>query len=189
MLVSATVPEHSNNGRIGALLTGSVARFDARRGYGFLVPDDGGEDVFVHQNNINMEGFRYLNPGERVRFDVEEGARGRKAVAVELLEERVERRRDDNRRNNTNGNGNGGRRQERRPRSDDRYVASGGDDDGRLAQAVDKLRRKQERLVNILVEKDVLAPGEIDQLPGLEEIQATTGLDADLIDDDDDSED
>ena len=85
MLVSATVPEHSNNGRIGALLTGSVARFDARRGYGFLVPDDGGEDVFVHQNNINMEGFRYLNPGERVRFDVEEGARGRKAVAVELL--------------------------------------------------------------------------------------------------------
>ena len=54
---------------------------------------------------------------------------------------------------------------------------------------MDKLRRKQERLVTILVEKDVLAPGEIDQLPGLEEIQATTGLDADLIDDDDDSED
>ena len=41
---------------------GSVVRFDPRRGYGFVVPDDGDQDVFVHQNDITMDGFRYLLP-------------------------------------------------------------------------------------------------------------------------------
>ncbi|MFM2055361.1 MAG: hypothetical protein RL456_3398, partial [Pseudomonadota bacterium] len=44
--------------------TGTVVRFDRRRGYGFIQPDDQGEDVFVHQNNIQMEGFRFLDVGE-----------------------------------------------------------------------------------------------------------------------------
>ena len=68
--------------------TGSVARFDIRRGYGFVVPDDGGEDVFVHQNNINMDGFRYLKPGEQVQYELEVGEKGMKAVDVTLLSER-----------------------------------------------------------------------------------------------------
>ncbi|MHC5067371.1 MAG: cold-shock protein, partial [Planctomycetota bacterium] len=70
--------------------TGVVARFDPRRGYGFVVPDDGGEDVFVHQNNIQMEGFRYLKPGEQVRYELEMGEKGYKAVDVALTSERTE---------------------------------------------------------------------------------------------------
>ncbi|MFW5829331.1 MAG: cold-shock protein [Planctomycetota bacterium] len=148
------------------MLTGSVARFDARRGYGFLVPDDGGEDVFVHQNNIVMDGFRFLNPGERVRFDVEEGARGRKAVSVELLEPRQEQ---DNRRNGTSNNRRTQDRERRPPRRERRDDA----DLGQLQEQLQRLRRKHERLISLLVEKEVLAPGEIDQLPGLEEITAS----------------
>ena len=68
--------------------TGSVARFDVRRGYGFVIPDDGGEDVFVHQNNIVMDGFRYLKAGEHVSYELEVGEKGMKAVSVQLLDPR-----------------------------------------------------------------------------------------------------
>ena len=70
--------------------TGQVARFDPRRGYGFVIPDDGGEDVFVHQNNIEMDGFRYLKPGEQVKYELEVGEKGLKAVDVALLNDREE---------------------------------------------------------------------------------------------------
>jgi cold shock CspA family protein len=184
------------------VMTGSVARFDARRGYGFLIPDDGGEDVFVHQNNIEMEGFRFLNPGERVQFDIEEGLRGRKAVSVGLLEQREERPRRNDRpergndrpergndrgydrgaRDDQRGGGNSGRPQPRGGNRNDRPPA----DDGRLLGEIDKLRRRQERLINILVEKGILAPGEIDRLPGLEEVSQTASLDGDYDDEDED---
>ena len=71
--------------------TGTVVRFDRRRGYGFVQPDDGGEDVFVHQNNINMEGFRFLQVAERVTYELEVGEKGMKAVSVALLEPRAVR--------------------------------------------------------------------------------------------------
>ena len=71
--------------------TGTVVRFDRRRGYGFVQPDDGGEDVFAHQNNINMEGFRFLQVGERVTYELEVGEKGMKAVSVALLEPRTVR--------------------------------------------------------------------------------------------------
>ena len=70
--------------------TGSVVRFDRRRGYGFITPDEPGEDVFVHQNNIQMDGFRFLNVGEKVNYDLEVGEKGMKAVSVSLLEPRAE---------------------------------------------------------------------------------------------------
>jgi len=71
--------------------TGTVVRFDRRRGYGFIQPDDQGEDVFVHQNNIQMEGFRFLDIGERVQFEMEVGEKGMKAVSVTLTEPRKPR--------------------------------------------------------------------------------------------------
>ena len=50
--------------------TGVVKFFNAQRGFGFVTPTEGGDDLFVHQNNINMEGFRSLADGEAVEFQV-----------------------------------------------------------------------------------------------------------------------
>ena len=143
--------------------TGSVVRFDRRRGYGFVQPDDGGEDVFVHQNNINMEGFRFLEVGEKVTYELEVGEKGMKAVSVALTEPRVERPRGYDDRDDRDR---GGYREERpafapahRP-----APAHRGDDRG------DRAGRKLERLISLLVAKGVIAPGEID---GLETVAKT----------------
>ncbi len=144
---------------------GSVARFDCRRGYGFVIPDDGGEDVFVHQNNINMDGFRYLQPGERVSYELEVGEKGMKAVSVTLLEPRQE---SENRRSSQN-NENKRSNNNRSSRSSGAHAAQYADaGDDKLAREVEKLRRKQERLISLLVEKNILTPGELDGLPAAE---------------------
>jgi cold shock CspA family protein len=141
--------------------TGAVVRFDSRRGYGFLAPDDGGEDVFVHQNNINMEGFRYLQVGERVSYELEVGEKGMKAVSVSLLEPRIARGpRPDESGDQGPGEQRPPRVRSERPRREDRQ--SNRNDEGK--DTVDKLRRRQERLINLLVEKGLLTPGEIDSL-------------------------
>ena len=146
------------------MATGSVARFDVRRGYGFVIPDDGGEDVFVHQNNIVMDGFRYLKAGEHVSYELEVGEKGMKAVSVQLLDprppepEREPRQPRDSYRNERSGRDeqSGGYRNERPSRNS--AFQAGGD----AAAEVRRLRRKVERLISILVERDVLSPGEID---------------------------
>ncbi|PNW81973.1 hypothetical protein CHLRE_06g268600v5 [Chlamydomonas reinhardtii] len=62
---------------------GTVKWFNATKGFGFITPGGGGEDLFVHQTNINSEGFRSLREGEVVEFEVEAGPDGRsKAVNV-----------------------------------------------------------------------------------------------------------
>jgi len=142
-------------------------------GYGFVVPDDGGEDVFVHQNNINMEGFRYLKPGEHVSYELEVGEKGLKAVQVTLLDER-EPGDAPFERNGSQEDRYEDRRPANRPqRQRPPQRASGGDD--RLREEVDKLRRKQERLISLLVEKDVLAPDELDRLAGGSPLAAQFG--------------
>lgn len=80
------------------MATGTVQRFDPRRGFGFIKPDvpgplvDGQEqDVFVHQNDIEMDGFRSLQEGEKVEYDEEIGEKGPKAVHVKLVSERAPR--------------------------------------------------------------------------------------------------
>jgi cold shock CspA family protein len=150
--------------------TGTVVRFDRRRGYGFVSPDDGGEDVFVHQNNINMEGFRFLQVGERVSYELEVGEKGMKAVSVALTEPRVLRPEGQGNDGYDDRDQRGGEQHDQRdagyaPRMRDsrppRGERAGGGDSDAGAQ-LDKLRRKQERLISLLVEKGVLAPGEID---------------------------
>lgn len=62
---------------------GTVKWFNGAKGYGFITPDNAEEDVFVHHSAIEGQGgFRDLNEGDRVEFDVESGAKGPQAVRV-----------------------------------------------------------------------------------------------------------
>ena len=62
--------------------TGTVKWFNESKGYGFITPDDGSPDVFVHFSAISGEGFRTLTEGQKVTFDVEKGPKGLQAAHV-----------------------------------------------------------------------------------------------------------
>ncbi|NPV70165.1 MAG: cold-shock protein [Firmicutes bacterium] len=63
-------------------MRGTVKWFNAEKGYGFISKEDGTGDVFVHYTAIQSEGFRSLNEGDVVEFDVEEGRKGPQAQNV-----------------------------------------------------------------------------------------------------------
>ncbi|GAB3827268.1 cold shock domain-containing protein [Dactylosporangium cerinum] len=65
--------------------TGRILRFDEVRGYGFIAPNAGGEDVFVHANDFG-EQRHLVHPGMRVEYEVEEGERGLKVATVRILD-------------------------------------------------------------------------------------------------------
>lgn len=62
--------------------TGKVKWFDERKGYGFITPDDGGADLFVHHSNIEADGFRSLKEGQDVEYEVGDGQKGPQATNV-----------------------------------------------------------------------------------------------------------
>ncbi len=65
--------------------TGTVKWFNEQKGFGFIAPDEGGKDVFVHHSNIDAQGFRVLNEGEKVTYDVGDGRKGPEALNVRVL--------------------------------------------------------------------------------------------------------
>lgn len=62
--------------------TGTVKWFDASKGFGFISPEDGSKDVFVHHSAIKCDGYASLNEGQRVSFEVQNGPKGLSATNV-----------------------------------------------------------------------------------------------------------
>ncbi|MGH2954102.1 MAG: cold-shock protein [Solirubrobacterales bacterium] len=64
---------------------GTVKWFNPDKGFGFITPDDGGKDLFVHQSAIQGEGFRSLSEGDKVSFETEESDKGPRAANVQTV--------------------------------------------------------------------------------------------------------
>jgi CspA family cold shock protein len=67
------------------MMTGTVKWFSAARGYGLIIPDRGGEDVFAHYSDITGHGYRLLYAGQKVEFEVAPGSRGPRARRIRRL--------------------------------------------------------------------------------------------------------
>ncbi|ORA19185.1 cold-shock protein [Mycobacterium arosiense] len=61
---------------------GTVKWFNGEKGFGFITPDDGTKDLFVHYSEIQGNGYRSLDENQRVQFEIEQGAKGPQAVGV-----------------------------------------------------------------------------------------------------------
>jgi CspA family cold shock protein len=64
------------------MATGTVKWFNKEKGFGFIAPEGGGDDLFVHQSAIQMDGFRDLAEGQRVEFEATQGPKGMQASQV-----------------------------------------------------------------------------------------------------------
>lgn len=66
--------------------TGTVKWFNNAKGFGFILPDAGGEDLFAHYSSIEMEGYRTLKAGQPVTFEIEKGDKGSHAKHIQCTE-------------------------------------------------------------------------------------------------------
>jgi CspA family cold shock protein len=69
-----------------SMASGTVKWFNDAKGYGFIAPEGGGKDVFVHFSNITGDGFKTLAEGARVEFETREGQKGPEAYDVQLVQ-------------------------------------------------------------------------------------------------------
>jgi cold shock protein len=67
------------------MATGTVKWFSDDKGFGFITPDEGDRDLFVHHTGIEMDGYRSLSEGLRVSYEEEQGDKGPKAVNVQKI--------------------------------------------------------------------------------------------------------
>ena len=65
------------------MAAGSVTWFNDSKGFGFITPDDGGEDLFAHFSAIQSNGFKTLTEGQRVNFDITTGPKGKQASNIQ----------------------------------------------------------------------------------------------------------
>jgi CspA family cold shock protein len=65
--------------------TGTVKWFNNQKGYGFIQPDEGGDDLFIHHSNIVAEGYRSLEDGQKVEFEAAQGQKGMEAINVRIV--------------------------------------------------------------------------------------------------------
>jgi CspA family cold shock protein len=70
---------------VNQLATGTVKWFSDEKGFGFITPDDGGKDLFVHHTAIQADGYRSLSEGSRVEFEATEGQKGPQATNVRAI--------------------------------------------------------------------------------------------------------
>ena len=67
------------------MATGTVKWFNDAKGFGFITPDGGGEDLFAHFSAINMQGFKTLKEGQKVSFEVTQGPKGKQASNIQSV--------------------------------------------------------------------------------------------------------
>ena len=64
------------------MATGTVKWFNDAKGFGFITPDEGGEDLFAHFSSVQTQGFKTLKEGQKVSFDVAQGPKGKQASNI-----------------------------------------------------------------------------------------------------------